>query len=217
MANPRNPYMMSRQYTTETQPVSMSEAPDWNSYLQRVGKNQDKAAFAELFTQFSPKLKSFLLQAGSIDIEVAEELVQETMIKVWKKSPTFSPEFSSASTWIYTIARNTRIDWLRSQQRRDPQKLTAEMVYADSNTPSPFTNLLKVRQSHDIEHQIQTLPTEQKEVLKMMYLKGLSGQEIADALSLPLGTVKSRIRLALSKLKLRLAAHANINAADAEA
>ena len=186
---------------------AMSKPPDWNSYLERIGELQDTVAFAELFKFFSPKLKSFLMQGGIADAETAEELVQETMIKVWKKSPTFSPSFASASTWIYTIARNTRIDWLRKQQRQDPKTLTAEMIYTETQTPSPFTTLAQPRQSHDIANQIQYLPAEQEAVLRMMYTKGLSGQEIADALTLPLGTVKSRIRLALTKLRLGLAAH----------
>ena len=101
------------------------EAENWNDHIERVGKNKDKAAFQSLFKHFSPYLKAFLIKSGGVTPENAEELVQETMIKVWRKAPSYSSSQASASTWIYTIALNTRIDWLRKQNRQNPDLLHA--------------------------------------------------------------------------------------------
>lgn len=178
---------------------------DWNKCIEKVGKNQDKAAFSALFAHFSPFLKAFLIKSGGVTPESAEELVQETMIKVWRKAPTFSASQASASTWIYTIARNTRIDWLRKQNRQNPDDLNADDLYDDREEPTPYSSLVSIRNKRNIAEQLKNLPREQAEVLNMMYFQGKSGQQVADALDLPLGTVKSRIRLALNKLKLGLA------------
>lgn len=183
----------------------MSEAPNWNTYLESVGKSHDKAAFAGLFEHFSPLLKSFLLKGSGLSPENAEELVQETMIKVWRKSPTYSSAHASASTWIYTIARNTRIDWLRKQNRQDPGALNADDLYDTDEDQSPYSSLVQFRTADHISQHLQALPREQAEVLTMMYFQGMSGQQVADALELSLGTVKSRIRLALAKLRIGIA------------
>ena len=183
----------------------MTQTTDWNTCLIKVGEAQDRVAFSALFQHFSPLLKSFLLSGANLSMENAEELVQETMIKVWRRAPTFSPEHASAGTWIYTIARNTRIDWFRKQNRQDPQALHADDIYGNNEEESPYSTLVQIRRNSQISEQLGELPQEQSEVLKMMYFQGLSGQKVADALAIPLGTVKSRIRLALAKLKIGLA------------
>lgn len=181
------------------------DTENWNDYIEKVGKTQDKEAFSALFAHFSPFLKAFLIKSGGVTPESAEELVQETMIKVWRKAPTFSASQASASTWIYTIARNTRIDWLRKQNRQNPDLLHAEDIYDEPEEEAPYSSLVKIRNRKNIREQLEQLPPEQAEVLNLMYFQGKSGQQVADALDLPLGTVKSRIRLALNKLKLGLA------------
>jgi RNA polymerase sigma factor (sigma-70 family) len=182
-----------------------TQTPEWNTYLTKVGEAQDKAAFSALFEHFSPLLKSFLMSGANLSAENAEDLVQETMIKVWRRSPTFSPAQAAAATWIYTIARNTRIDWFRKHSRQDPQALHADDIYGNIEDESPYSTLVQIRRNGQIREQLGALPQEQSEVLKMMYFQGLSGQQVADALAVPLGTVKSRIRLALAKLKIGLA------------
>lgn len=172
--------------------------------IERVGQNQDKEAFSALFAHFSPFLKAFLIKSGGVTPESAEELVQETMIKVWRKAPTFSANQASASTWMYTIARNTRIDWLRKQNRQNPDDLNADDIYDEREDPTPYSSLVQIRNKKQINEQLGKLPEEQAEVLKLMYFQGKSGQQVADTLGLPLGTVKSRIRLALNKMKLGL-------------
>jgi RNA polymerase sigma-70 factor (ECF subfamily) len=127
------------------------------------------------------------------------------MIKVWRKAPSYSSAQASASTWIYTIARNTRIDWLRKQNRQNPDLLHAEDLYDERDNPTPLSSLSQIRTKKLISEQLSQLPVEQAEVLQLMYFQGQSGQQVANTLALPLGTVKSRIRLAMSKMKLALA------------
>jgi RNA polymerase sigma-70 factor (ECF subfamily) len=193
---------MQNSYLKQIGEPPMPEIDNWNTCLRTVGETQDKASFRLLFEHFSPRLKSFLLKTGNLNEENAEELVQETMIKVWRKSSSFSPTQSSASTWIYTIARNTRIDWFRKQSRQNPEALNADDIYDDNEDESPHSALVQIRQSDYIRQQLRELPRQQSEVLRMMYFQGMSGQQIANALELPLGTVKSRTRLALAKLKI---------------
>lgn len=181
-----------------------NDSTNWNTMIERVGQNQDKEAFSALFAHFSPFLKAFLIKSGGVTPESAEELVQETMIKVWRKAPTFSASQASASTWMYTIARNTRIDWLRKQNRQNPDDLNADDIYDEREDPTPYSSLVQIRNKKHIDEQLGKLPDEQAEVLKLMYFQGKSGQQVADTLGLPLGTVKSRIRLALNKMKLGL-------------
>ena len=173
------------------------EAENWNECIDKVGKSQDKEAFRSLFKHFSPFLKAFLIKSGGVTPENAEELVQETMIKVWRKAPSYSSAQASASTWIYTIARNTRIDWLRKQNRQNPDLLHAEDLYDERDNPTPLSSLSQIRTKKLISEQLSQLPVEQAEVLQLMYFQGQSGQQVANTLALPLGTVKSRIRLAI--------------------
>ncbi len=187
-------------------PTSVTKSSkDWNATLERVGKDQDKAAFSELFAHYAPLLKAFLLNGGGLDAARAEELVQESMIKVWRKAPTFSAKQASASTWLYTIARNTRIDWLRKQGNRiSSEELDADQLYDETEANNPHANLVHLRNQKNIREQLKNLPQDQRQVLTMMYFQAKSGSEIANELDMPLGTVKSRLRLALQKLKLRV-------------
>ena len=200
---------MNNSYHVGKEQKRMSETQDWNTCLESVGKSRDKAAFASLFEHFSPLLKSYLVKGGNLNAESAEELVQETMIKVWRKSPTYSSAHAAASTWIYTIARNTRIDWFRKQSRQNPHALHADDLYDTREEQSPYSTLVQFRTADHIGEHLRELPREQAEVLTMMYFKGMSGQQVADALQLSLGTVKSRVRLALAKLRIGVAGSYN--------
>lgn len=193
-------------YSTRKVSMKKDSGPDWNALLVRVGSHQDKAAFGALFSHFAPLLKGFLLKGGGVEPEQAEELVQETMIKVWRKAPSYAPAQAAASTWMYTIARNTRIDWLRKHSKKNQQtdELIAEDLFDENEESSPFTALIQSRNAGNIKAHLAELPQEQLQVLTLMYFQGKSGQEVADELSIPLGTVKSRVRLALQKLKLKL-------------
>lgn len=134
---------------------------------------------------------------------VADELAQVVMVKIWDKAYTFDRSKASLNTWVYTLARNSRIDMMRRNSRYtmeiDPESLWRDEV--DEST-DPFLAAQQKRNEQTIAEAFQHLPSEQQEVLTKVYLEGKSHQESADELKLPLGTVKSRIRLAIQKLQV---------------
>jgi len=170
--------------------------------LKRVADHQDRAAYARLFKFFSPKIKSYLLslKSGQLTPEMVEELTQEVMVKVWTKAHYFNASKAAASTWIYTIARNCRIDFLRKANATAVQ-LSADDLWPISQEPEPVTFLEQHKAATAIHEAISDLPTEQAEIIKQIYLKGKSHTEIAELTKLPLGTVKSRARLGLGRLR----------------
>jgi RNA polymerase sigma-70 factor (ECF subfamily) len=135
-------------------------------------------------------------------IQVMEELVQEVMIKVWKKASVFDPSKAAASTWIFTLARNTRIDMLRRNNKHaNTSSLETEEIWEDSTESGPYDMLQQSRDVSQIADSLETLPQEQSLVIRKVYMEGKSHSEVAEELSLPLGTVKSRVRLAQVKLQ----------------
>ncbi len=174
---------------------------EWDRLLLRVGSDKDRSAFKKLYEHFAPRLKSFLLRIGS-DMSSAEEICQECMIMVWRRAETFNPDSAGASTWIFTIARNKRIDKLRKDNRPLP----------DFNDPSFFQIpvdksddiLQRVEEEKKIKKALKNLPQEQAKLILSAYYEEKSHRKIADETKLPLGTVKSRIRLAINRLRLQL-------------
>lgn len=179
-------------------------ADDWSDLLVRVGNNRDREAFSRLFGHFAPLIKGFLMKGSSMGPEQAEELVQETMIKVWHKADSFNRQKSAASTWIYTIARNCRIDWLRRESRARVD-IEADDIYEEAEENPAYSSLVRVRDTENVRQHIGDLPQEQLDVIMRIYYEGKSHSQVADELDLPLGTVKSRIRLALKRMELSLA------------
>lgn len=176
---------------------------EWSELLVKVGANRDKEAFSRLFTHFAPLIKGFLMKGSSFGHELAEELVQETMIKVWRRADSFNSQKSSASTWIYTIARNSRIDWFRREARKRVQ-LEADDFYEPAPENPAYLSLVQIRNQKSVQENIKLLPQDQLEVITKIYYEGKTHSEVAEELTLPLGTVKSRIRLALKKMNLQL-------------
>ena len=171
---------------------------DLGNYLRDIGENQDRIAFSNIFKHFAPRLKSFFVKLGCSEVQ-AEEIIQEVMIAVWTKSSTYDKSKSSVSTWIYTIAKNKRIDKIRKETKHNT-------VESDESLEIPVSSvqeeqLLSSEVTKKIHHSLQFLPKEQAELLKLSYFYEKTHSDIAKDLSLPLGTVKSRIRLALSKMK----------------
>ena len=174
---------------------------EWDRLLLRVGSDRDRSAFKKLYEHFAPRLKSFLLRIGS-DMSAAEEICQESMIMVWRRAETFNPESAGASTWIFTITRNKRIDKLRKDNRPLP----------DLNDPSFFQIpvdksddiLQRVEEEKKIKNALKNLPPEQAKLILSAYYEEKSHRKIADETNLPLGTVKSRIRLAINRLRTQL-------------
>ncbi|MBT5483108.1 MAG: sigma-70 family RNA polymerase sigma factor [Gammaproteobacteria bacterium] len=188
-------------------------AAKWSSLLEKVALHSDRNAFQQLFVHFSPLIKAFAnKQAGASRGEnFSEEIVQETMIKVWQKAASFNIEKANASTWIFTIARNTRIDLLRKNARHFQNKATSDQyedafdvddIWVENENEDVFNQLAKQRNSEMLHESMKALPEEQSLILRKVYLEDKSHSEIAEELELPLGTVKSRVRLALNKLSL---------------
>ncbi len=169
---------------------------DWTAQIYAIRDKQDQAAFAKLFAHFAPRVKGFLMKSGA-DASLAEECTQEVMATLWRKAHMFDPSRASASTWIYTIARNRKIDALRKQRRPEPEDLPwgpeAEPEQADAIGLKQETEQLAVA--------IKELPEKQRSLIEQAYYGDLSHSEIAEITGLPLGTIKSRIRLALERLR----------------
>lgn len=177
----------------------LTAATDPHELMRAVAERRDRQAFGALFNQYAPKLKAFFMRGG-LSGAVAEELVQDVMLTVWQRAGTFDPDLGGLSTWVFTIARNRRIDHLRRQRRPDIDPA------ADPSTapePVPTTeSLVELQQWHtSLRAALKTLPPEQSEVLQLAYFEHKSHSTIAKEQNLPLGTVKSRVRLALQRLR----------------
>ncbi len=177
-------------------------ADEMSSYLVLVGQSRCKRSFAEIFNYFAPRLRSYALKQMGNEA-LAMELVQDTMSNVWQKSHLFNAEKGAPSTWIFTIARNIRFDMLRKQRNRK------EDICADDLWPVLCEQTADVNEV-SLDEQItlqqlgvifEDLPKKQREVIEAIYIEGKSQQEVADQFEIPLGTVKSRTRLALQRLK----------------
>jgi RNA polymerase sigma-70 factor (ECF subfamily) len=169
--------------------------------LARISELQDREAFGEVFQHFGPRLKSFMIRKGA-DQPLAEELVQETMLMIWRKARLYSTEKGTVTTWIFTIARNLRIDRIR---RESSQQFTDLADYdAPSDDPGSDDQMMLMEQQNKVRDALGLLPEDQRKIIQMSYIEDMTQSEIAGQLSLPLGTVKSRMRLAYRKLRAGL-------------
>jgi len=166
--------------------------------LRRIANSKDQAAFSSLFEYYAPRVKSYMLRQGA-NATTAEELAQEAMTSVWRKAGLYSPEKGNPTTWIFTIARNLRIDRLRKE--RVWQELPEGHAERPSEDPEPDEVVSERERSRMVRDALATLPPEQIEIVTLSFLNGLSHSEIAEKLDLPLGTVKSRMRLAYDKMR----------------
>lgn len=166
--------------------------------LQRVAANRDVEAFRMLFQTYAPRVKSYMMRQGA-DPNTAEELAQETLLTVWRKAALYSDDKGSATTWIFTIARNLRIDRLRREVAWQP--LPDDIEEEQAPDPAP-DELVSERERRDkVQAVLAELPPDQAEAVNLSYVEGLSHSEIAERLGVPLGTVKSRMRLAYHKIR----------------
>ena len=166
--------------------------------LQRVAANGDVEAFRMLFESYAPRVKSYMMRQGA-GADAAEELAQETLLAVWRKAALYSEDKGSATTWIFTIARNLRIDRLRREVVWQP--LPDDHEEQSSGDPAPDEVLSEQERRERVRAVLAELPAEQAEVVNLAFLEGLSHSEISQKLGLPLGTVKSRMRLAYQKIR----------------
>ena len=172
------------------------ENDDWVACIARVRDARDEAAFAALFNHFAPRVKAFLMRSGA-DATLAEECAQEVMATLWQKAHLFDPSRASAATWIFTIARNRKIDAIRKHKRPDPE----ELPWGPEAEPDQEDAMVLQQESDQLGQALAALPDKQRTLIEKAYFGDLSHSEIAEQTGLPLGTIKSRIRLALDRLR----------------
>jgi RNA polymerase sigma-70 factor (ECF subfamily) len=178
--------------------LSLSEA---SRLISRIAVSRDRQAFAILFAYYFPRVKAYLLRVG-VSAGGADELAQETMLRVWRKAESYDPQTAAASTWIFVIARNLRIDRLRGERlsdSRDPDPSEEP----DAPATGEALAILRERQTR-VRQALGALSAEQARIIELFYFDEHPHSEIARMLGVPLGTVKSRIRLAVQRLRAEL-------------
>jgi RNA polymerase sigma-70 factor (ECF subfamily) len=172
--------------------------PPFAELVAAVAERQDRAAFAALFGHFAPRLKAYIRRLGTEDAR-AEELAQEVMLIVWRRAALYDRAQASVSTWIFTIARNRRIDDLRRERR--PEIDADDPMLVEDPAPQAELVIAQGELGRRLHAAVAALPEEQAVVLRKNFFEDKPHGAIASELALPLGTVKSRLRLALSKLR----------------
>ncbi|HEY5797266.1 MAG TPA: sigma-70 family RNA polymerase sigma factor [Bosea sp. (in: a-proteobacteria)] len=174
---------------------------DPNALIAAIARSGDRDAFAALFDHFAPRVKGLLMRGGT-SAELAEEIAQETLLSVWRKAAMFDPAKANASTWIATIARNRRIDFARRETR---SRLSQVYEILDEEGPEqPDETISAAERDARVKAAMTGLSADQYRVVELAYIEGCSHQDVATRLAIPLGTVKSRLRLALSHLRGKL-------------
>lgn len=179
--------------------IAMSETQDatrWVALVARIRDERDETAFAELFAYFAPRVKSFLMRGGG-DQTVAEECTQEVMATLWQKAHLFDPTRASVSTWVFTVARNKKIDHLRKRKRPEPE----DLPWGPEAEPDQADVIALQQESEQLTKAVADLPEKQRFLIEKAYFGDMTHTEIAEVTGLPLGTIKSRIRLALDRLR----------------
>jgi RNA polymerase sigma-70 factor (ECF subfamily) len=174
----------------------LNPASRWSDCVVAVARLRDREQFGELFDYFAPRLKSFFLRMG-VPAGTAEDLAQDTMLAVWNKAAQFDPTRASASTWIFTIGRNLRIDMKRRE--RDPN--TFAELFAGVPDPLQSDQMIVAEREVRVRAALAELSQEQATVIRLSFFDDRAHGEIARVLNIPLGTVKSRIRLAMNRLR----------------
>lgn len=188
--------------TPEPPTGAAPEAEARSALLLRVGRDRDRNAFALLFGHYAPRLKAFMRKMGADDA-VAEDLMQEAMLTVWRRADSFDPQKASAGTWIYTIARNLRIDRIRRERRPelDPDDPALIPALVSEAPPPADERLHRERVDDRVRAALKDLPPEQAAVVALSFYEDAPHADIAARLGVPLGTVKSRLRLAMKRVR----------------
>ena len=189
------------QQNIETLIKPSSESSHFASLIESIAENQDRDAFAELFAHYAPRVKGYLMRLGASNGQ-AEEVTQEAMLSVWNKAHLFDRKKAAASTWIFTIARNRRIDILRRQKY--PELDANDPLLAGEPPTQPDDELIESRTGEEVRAALETLPEEQRELVRLAFYSGWSHAKLAAQTNLPLGTVKSRLRFAFNRLRDKL-------------
>jgi RNA polymerase sigma-70 factor (ECF subfamily) len=187
--------------TTPPPGPALEEREEAARLILCIAQHRDRAAFAQLYSLYGPRLRGFLLRGGLSEAEV-EELLQDVMLVAWQRADRFDPSKASVSTWLFTIARNRRIDRFRRQRR--PELDAGDPSFVPSSPHQPDEQLAGLREEGRLREAMLRLPPEQREILERAWMQDSSYREVAEQESVPLGTVKSRVRLALQFLRSAL-------------
>lgn len=179
----------------------MGQPGEFDVLLRQVADFRDRAAFQSLFEHFAPRVKSYAMRLGA-SAQAAEDLAQEAMLTMWRKAALFDPDRASAGTWIFTIARNLRIDQLRRDRRANADG--GDPSLAPEMEPDAGEGFDTREQEAAVRQALRSLPAEQSQIVMMSFFSDKPHSEIASELNIPLGTVKSRLRLAMARLRVRL-------------
>ena len=179
---------------------AMPTSEELNALVLAIAASSDRQAFAALFKHFAPRVKAFLMRSGTAE-GLAEELVQETMIAVWRKAVMFNPAQAAVSTWIFTIARNLRVDHFRRQGQREVQGDGTEADDMLDTAPALDDQLRTGRREKSVREAMCKLSPEQAQIVRLSFYEEHPHSRIALELGIPLGTVKSRVRLAVNHLR----------------
>ena len=186
----------------EEYPIANAPLDKWSLCLLRFKDTQQKAEFILLFEHFAPRIKSYMMRCGAHDVQ-ADDLAQDVMATVWLKAYLFNPAKATASTWIYTIARNKQIDAIRKENRPQSDQQAEDIKVFENDALSEYA---KAQERDLLQEALSKLPETQRDIIQKAFLGELSHAEIAEKTRLPLGTIKSRIRLGLEKLRHELKA-----------
>lgn len=214
MANLFGP-MIGANILLENRCAARAERPNCEDFLvlstnemaglvMAIAEQRDQSAFRQLFDHFAPRVKSYLMGLN-LASEPADDVLQEVMIAIWNKAASYRPEKAAVSTWIFTIARNKHIDRIRREKYSlyDSGDINVAETEATEHDVAD-EQLLTMQRKRAVQAALATLPEDQKRVISMSFLKEMAHAEIAAALDLPLGTVKSRIRLGFQRLRKEL-------------
>jgi RNA polymerase sigma-70 factor (ECF subfamily) len=178
-----------------------SRAERWADLIAVIARERDREAFAELFAYFAPRVKARLMKSG-LGGPQAEDIAQETFISVWRKAELFRVEDGGAATWIFTIARNLRIDAIRRESRGGVSRVSdVEAQFAVDDSPLADMRMEEIQSEERVRKALSSLPNEQLRVVELSFFEEKAHPEIARLLDIPLGTVKSRLRLAMDRLR----------------
>jgi RNA polymerase sigma factor (sigma-70 family) len=190
--------VLSRAYLDRGKTVTavIQDETHWVSRIEAISLDKDQTAFAEVFRHFAPRVKAFLMKSGANE-SLAEECVQDVMATLWRKSHMYDASRASVATWVFTIARNRRIDILRKYNRPEPE----DLPWGPEAQPDQSDVLVLQQESIRLSEALTKLPEKQRYLIERAYFADLTHNEIAAETGLPLGTIKSRIRLALGRLR----------------
>lgn len=180
--------------------LTIKDEAYWTERLVAVGTHRDRAAFADLFRHFAPRVKAFLIRTG-LQAALAEDCMQDVMVTLWRKAHLYDPARATVATWLFTIARNRKVDLIRKARRPEPEDLT----WGPEPEPSQADVVVLAEDTQRLARAVAALPTKQRELVERAFFADLSHTEIAAETGLPLGTIKSRIRLAIERLRHAMA------------